>query len=229
MVEAGVVVVVCDSHPLTRAGIRTTLSQESDIEVTADVPNWSDAFRLVQCRCSALMVIEECLFVEALHARGPHLLSTRVVVSGSDDLGVDRCLCLVRGGVQGIVLRSGPPNDLVRAVRAVARGDGFLSPEFVVLLLAALRGGRSGRLQLPEQYVADLTARERDVLALVSRGMTNRQIATALLITEKTVKFHVSNLLAKLHSRTRGELIANLASFSLGGPPAPDERARRAT
>lgn len=114
---------------------------------------------------------------------------------------------LVAEGVSGIVPRDAPGEELISAVRAAATGRGYISP---VLSDGVMRLIRT-RL-LPRGFSAaaqpSLTAREAEVLELLCRGMANKEIASTLRLSEKTVKFHVSNLLAKSQMRTRGQLIA---------------------
>jgi NarL family two-component system response regulator LiaR len=129
--------------------------------------------------------------------------STRAIVltSFADD---EKILAAVRAGAAGYLLKDARPQELIDAIRAVARGEALLAPSVAARLIREL--SRSG-----EDPAADvLTHRELDVLRLIANGRSNKEIALDLVLSEKTVKTHVSNILAKLHlaDRTQAALYA---------------------
>ena len=113
----------------------------------------------------------------------------------------------VRAGAAGFILKSAAPVELIRAVRAVARGDGWLDPSVARLLMDDFASRRTPNVPTCGAFDT-LTARERDVLALISLGRSNREIARGLFIGEGTVKTHVSHLLLKLGLRDRAQAAA---------------------
>jgi NarL family two-component system response regulator LiaR len=125
----------------------------------------------------------------------------------------DKVFPAIRAGAQGYLLKDIQPGELVQALRQTAQGKAQLHPEIARRLMAAVAGG-APELPKPEpalpQVLQELTERERQVLALIARGLTNREIAEKMVISEKTVKTHVSNLLDKLdlEDRTRAAIWA---------------------
>lgn len=206
MAEVRTAVIVCDHHPLIRAGIRAAIAAEPDLELVAELPAWPAAGSLP----AALVVIERRLFAEAVGA-GPPAGSCVIT---TDRLDEAELLSLVRRGVRGLVWRSGSGDDLVRAARSLARGHGFMAPELIPILLSAVRPDPGPPADQRCGGIEPLTGRERDVLRLLASGAGNREIAHTLGIAERTVKFHVSNLLTKSRLRTRAQLIARIAAPS---------------
>jgi DNA-binding NarL/FixJ family response regulator len=112
----------------------------------------------------------------------------------------------LRSGASGFLLKDSPRGDLIAAVRAAAGGDALLAPSVTRRLIEAF-AHRPAQTSLPPSRLEALTARERDVLLLLARGHSNSEIATALFVTEATVKTHVGNVLAKLGLRDRVQAV----------------------
>jgi NarL family two-component system response regulator LiaR len=127
--------------------------------------------------------------------------STRVIVLTSFD-DDERVFPAIKAGAPGYLMKDGPPAELAEAVRRVHRGEALVAPTVAAKLMQEVAGR--------ETAAADLTGRELDVLRLVARGLSNKLIARELGVSEKTVKTHVSNILAKLHlaDRTQAALYA---------------------
>jgi len=205
-------VIVCAGQPLVRAGIRRTLELEYGIGVAGEATSGDDAAGLMLKHAAAIVLIEDGLYDDETLSRHP-----AGVVVIAETLDADRLLRLVDGGVRAIVCRYGPRYDLVRAVHSVAAGGGFIAPEFASSVIAAIRANAPApQLRRRRPRLAGLTVRERAVLDVVCKGMTNREIAGVLKLSEKTVKFHVSNVLAKMEVRSRAQLIANVAGVLPG-------------
>jgi DNA-binding NarL/FixJ family response regulator len=134
-----------------------------------------------------------------------------VVVIVGDDLAVEDWITLVSDGIAGVVQRDSPAEELVNAVRAAAAGDGYISPALSGGLLQLIRT-RLPQPRVPLKPRPALTVRESEVFELLCQGKANKEIALILGLGEKTVKFHVSNVLAKSQVRTRGQLIASSRS-----------------
>jgi DNA-binding NarL/FixJ family response regulator len=151
----------------------------------------------------AVLIIRETLLGAAVLP--PALLPPVDLVVSVDRMSGEWLRLPAHGHVRALIHRSGPPDDVRQAVLAVARGAGFIAAD---LALPVLNLVRHGGVADSAAAVEGLTVREREVLQLLARGYANREIAARLHITEKTVKFHVSNLLVKTGLRSRGQLIA---------------------
>lgn len=213
-------VIICDDHPLIRAGMAASLAAEPTIAVVEQLADPRTVAAVLADHPAAVLVTRD-RFLDG----GPlsELDPQHAGVVASLDLDPDEGLFVPAGrGVRALIHRAGPPEDVRRAVLAVGRGAGFIAPELVRPLLDTVRRGGAA----PAGPVDDLTQRENEVLRLVVRGAANREIAATLQITEKTVKFHVSNLLAKSGLRSRTQLIAAMSTLDLV-PGHPWSSARR--
>jgi DNA-binding NarL/FixJ family response regulator len=113
----------------------------------------------------------------------------------------------VRAGASGFLLKDAPPEDLVDAIRVVARGDALLAPAVTRRFLEAFAAGGGGLTTSEPDELAQLTDREREVLVLMARGLSNAEIADELVLGETTVKTHVGRVLAKLGLRDRVQAV----------------------
>lgn len=205
---AAITVLVCDDHPIVRQGLCTFLASCDGLEAVAEAGDGAEAVRKAR-HLEPTVVLMDLLLpgeldgiaaTERILAERP---ATRVLVLTSYT-GDDRVLPAVRAGAVGYLLKDVEPAQLEAAVRAAHRGESVLASQVTGAVLAAARPDPA----LPG--LADLTARERDVLALLGEGLTNRLIARRLGVTEKTVKTHVSHVLGKLGvaDRTQAALVA---------------------
>jgi two-component system, NarL family, response regulator LiaR len=202
-------VLVCDDHPVVRQGLRTFLDAREDLEVVAEAADGEEAVRKAR-HLTPDVVLMDLLLPGDLDgiAATARILEERpdarvlVLTSYADD---DSVLPAVRAGAVGYLLKDVDPADLEAAIRAAHRGESVLAPRITGAVLAAATRDDQGPPGLDQ-----LTAREREVLALLGEGLTNRLIARRLGVAEKTVKTHVSNLLAKLGlaDRTQAALLA---------------------
>ena len=184
-------VVIVDDHPVVREGLRTFLDCHDDVEVVADVGTLADAITSVRTTRPDLVLLDlELPDGSGLHGL-PDLLegeappSVLVLTSFLDE---DLVRQAVRAGAAGYLVKHAGPDRLLDAIRGVVDGRVELDPAAARALAAA-----PGRDRLD-----DLTPRELEVLGLVAQGLSNRAIAERLVVTEKTVKTHVSSILAKL-------------------------------
>lgn len=162
----------------------------------------------------AILIIRDALLKDVLLPPA-HLVISVDQMSGTW-LRLPAC-----GQVRALICRSGPPDDVRQAALAVARGAGFIAADLALPVLNLVRHGGAD-VGDSAAVMERLTAREREVLRLLSRGDSNREIGARLHITEKTVKFHVSNLLFKARLRSRGQLIA----LAVGQSGVPGTRQR---
>jgi DNA-binding NarL/FixJ family response regulator len=198
-------VLVVDDHAVVREGLRTFLRLQEGIEVVGEAVDGAEAVAEA-ARLAPDVVLMDLEMprldgVEAMQQIRAARTETRVIVltSFGDD---DKLLPAVRAGAAGYLLKSAPPHEVVRAIRAAHAGDAVIDPKAAGRLLDAL--ARSPRV------TESLTPREREVLTCLCRGMPNKQIARELGLAEKTVKTHVGHILAKLGvtDRTQAALLA---------------------
>ena len=189
-------VLVADDHAVVRQGLRTFLELQEDIEVVADVADGRAALAAVSQYAPDVvlmdLVLPEVDGVEAIRRIASERPRTRVIALTSflDD---DKVFPAVRAGAAGYLLKDVEPQELVRAIRVVHTGEALLRGDGPQPRSAALASGGGGRERLDS-----LTPREREVVGLIARGLSNKRIALELGISEKTVKTHVSSILAKL-------------------------------
>jgi NarL family two-component system response regulator LiaR len=188
-------VLVADDHAVVRQGLRTFLELQEDIEVVADVPDGRQALVAVADHDPDVvlmdLVLPEVDGVEAIRrivSERPHIR----VIALTSFLDDDKLFPAVRAGAAGYLLKDVQPAELVKAIRTVHAGEGLLHPAVAARLMeeVATAGGREAS--------DSLTPREREVVDLIARGLSNKRIALELGISEKTVKTHVSSILGKL-------------------------------
>jgi DNA-binding NarL/FixJ family response regulator len=207
-------VLLVDDDALIRAGVRAILAPEPDLEVVGEAADGADVVPLARrLRPDVVLMDVRMPGIDGIRA-------TELLLRGHDDGNpAPRVVVLttfendeyvydaLRAGATGFLLKRVPPQDIVDAVRLVARGDSLLFPASI-RRLAQRHAAAAGRT-LP-----DLTARERQVLALVAAGRTNAEIAGELVLGVETVKTHVANLLTKLGARDRTQAV--IAAYESG-------------
>ncbi|WP_188188654.1 response regulator [Nonomuraea sp. SYSU D8015] len=198
-------VLIADDHPVVRQGLRTFLDLQDDITVVGEAGDGAQAVELVEQLGPDVLLLDLKMPVLDGHGALERLAGskTRVVVltsvSDRGDVGP-----AMRAGAAGFLYKDVDPNALVQAVRAVHGGQVLLAPEAAEAMLS--RAADEAEVPAP----VPLTDREREVLALIAAGRSNREIARSLAVAEKTVKTHVSNVLMKLgvQDRTQAALYA---------------------
>ncbi len=202
-------VLLVDDEALVRRGFRMILENEPDIEVVGEAEDGSQAIDQVhRHRPDVALVDIQMPVLNGLEATGRILAAehnrTRVVILTTFERD-DYVFEALRIGASGFLLKTAPPEDLITGVRVVAKGDALLSPSVTrrVVREFARRAGPPSR----EQDLRLLTQRETEVLELVSQGLNNAEIAAALVVSEATVKTHVSSVLAKLGLRDRVQAV----------------------
>jgi NarL family two-component system response regulator LiaR len=198
-------VVIADDHPFVRHGLRTYLETLDDMEVSGEATNGAEAVELVErLRPDVVLmdlVMPELDGVGAIRRIHESVPQTKVIALTSFD-DDEKVFPAIKAGAAGYLLKDVRPADLAEAIRKASRGEALLAPSVTARLMQEVVGG-------PPPSAA-LTRRELEVLRLIARGMSNKLIARELVVSEKTVKTHVSNILAKLHlaDRTQAALYA---------------------
>jgi DNA-binding NarL/FixJ family response regulator len=201
-------VVIADDHAVVRQGLRTFLDLQEDFEVVAEAADGAEAVAAAVEHTPDIVLVDLVMpnvdGIEALRELRDRVPSARAIVLSSfiDD---EKLLPAVRAGAAGYLLKDVQPQELVDAIRTVHAGGALLHPKVASRLL--------------EEMATDpLTPREREVLSLIGRGMANKVIARELSLSEKTVKAHVSSILAKLGVTDRTQAALYAVRAGLVGP-----------
>jgi NarL family two-component system response regulator LiaR len=215
-------VLITDDQAIVRKGIQALLATETNFEVVGEAENGKEAIKQFEQLQPDVVLMDlqmpEMSGIEAISHITTHKPNARILVLTSFATD-DKVFPAIKAGALGYLLKDSSPEELVRAIRQVHRGESSLHPTIARKLLQELT-----KPPAPEQKPTDepLTEREVEVLRLIARGLGNQQIADQLIISEATVRTHVSNILGKLHlaSRTQAALYAlqkGLASLDDAG------------
>jgi len=199
-------ILLVDDQPLFREGLRTLLSLHSDFEVVGEAANGGEAIRLTRSLLPSVVlmdlqmpILDGVSATRRLHEEQP---SCRVIVLTTfddDEMVFDG----LRAGAVGYLLKDVPSEKLAEAIRAAARGESFLQPSVAAKVVAEFARLSARTAAVTKSLIEPLSERELEILHLIARGASNREIASGLFIAEGTVKNHVTNILAKLGVRDR--------------------------
>jgi NarL family two-component system response regulator LiaR len=201
-------VIIADDHAVVRRGIHDYLAGEPDIEVVAEASDGKETLAQVDALHPDVVILDiqmpNVSGVEATRGIKTRYPDVKVLILTSFD-NDPYIFALLKAGVSGYLLKTAGPDELIRAVQAVYRGQSVLGPE---IARRVVEGVTSGRLvsSAPEAQEA-LTEREIEVLKLAARGLTNVAIAQALNISDRTVHGHLSNIYARLQASSRTEAV----------------------
>jgi NarL family two-component system response regulator LiaR len=197
-------ILIADDHPIVRDGLVAVLSTQADFSVVGTAEHGEAVLRQVaQLQPDVLLLDLEMPGLDGVEtlrrlAAGSQPIRTIVFTAFDTD---DRIVKAVRAGAQGYLLKGAPREELFNAIRVVHAGGSLLQPVVATRLFNRLQEQESGGSNL-------LTARETEVLDLVAQGLPNKEIAARLVVTERTVKFHVSSIMSKLAASNRTEMVA---------------------
>ncbi|MEU7835634.1 MULTISPECIES: response regulator transcription factor [unclassified Nonomuraea] len=209
-------VVLVDDQAMVRVGLRMILTAQRDIDVVGEAEDGASAVEVVQrTRPDVVLMDIRMPDVDGIEGTRRVLAAHRevkvVILTTFDEDGyIEGAL---RAGASGFLLKVSPPEQLVEAVRTVASGGGLLDPSVTLRVIESFAAATPTRTPRAE-ILSTLTERERDVLSLMARGMSNAEIAGRLYLGEATIKTHVSNVLAKLGVRDRVQAV--VAAYETG-------------
>jgi DNA-binding NarL/FixJ family response regulator len=204
-------VLLADDQALVRGGFRVLLESAADIEVAGEAANGEEAVSLAQeTRPDVVLMDIRMPVLDGLEATrrivaDPGLAGTRVLILTTFEVD-EYVFEALRAGASGFVVKDIEPAELLQAVRVVAGGNALLSPGVTRRLIAEF-AARPDRRRTSPSALAELTEREREVMAMVAAGSTNDQIAGELFLSPATVKTHVSRAMSKLDARDRAQLV----------------------
>ncbi len=211
-----------DDHEIVRMGMRALFELEPDIHVVGEASNGAEAVAkvsvldpqviLMDVRMPNMNGVEACRDIKNTHPN----VSVLMITSHDDTKAAEDSLL---AGASGYLIKNASRAELLRAIRLVAQGQILVDPVSAKHAMARILSLANGMAHVPGE---ELTEREREVLALVARGYTNKQIAEALSITEKTARNHVSHILEKLGLSRRSEA----AAFAVENRLVPPRDAR---
>lgn len=194
-------VLIADDHPIVRDGLRGAFTAEDDIEVVGEAANGREAVEEARRLAAEVVLMDlrmpEMSGVEAITVLARELPQVRVLVLTTFDSETD-VLPAIEAGATGYLLKDALPEELLRGVRTVHRGESFLAPTAVQHLMGSVR----------KPSVQHLSDRELEVLALVADGASNRKAAARLFISEASIKTHLQHVYDKLDVRDRAAAVA---------------------
>ncbi|MGI5188040.1 response regulator [Promicromonospora sp. CA-289599] len=220
-------VALVDDQPLVRAGLRMVIDSQPDLQVVVEADDGRDALHRLATTATDVVLMDVRMpgmdglsATRALLADGAAAAAgdPRVVVLTTFDLD-EYVLDAIRAGASGFLLKDAQPEELLTAIRTVYQGDAVIAPSstrrLMERLVTALPPDEAAG---PQEALAALTSREREVLVLMARGRSNTEIATDLFVAEATVKTHVGRILSKLDARDRVQAVVTAYETGLVRP-----------
>jgi DNA-binding NarL/FixJ family response regulator len=223
-----ITVLLADDQALVRGGLRLIVNTQDDLQVVGEASDGREAIELARrLRPDVVLMDIRMPHLDGLEASrqlssDPALAATRLLILTTFDLDAYVYEAL-RAGASGFLLKDAPPEQLVEAIRIVARGDALLAPSITRRLIE--RFLRQPVLAPAGSKPLDqLTTREREVLELIAHGLSNSEIAARLYLTEATVKTHVAHIYRKLGLRDRAQAVVYAHEAGLAGTPADNQQ-----
>lgn len=207
-------ILLVDDHPIVREGLRALLETQSDFDVIAECANGEEALRLNAILHPDMLLLDLEMpvldGVETIRRLRQSLPAPRVIVFTAFD-NDERIIHAIQNGANGYLLKEAPRDEIFKAIRVTMEGGSLLQPVIASKLLRHVEQQRGAN----HMHVEDLTERELEVLRLLAQGMPNKEIASHLVISERTAKFHVSSIMGKLGATNRTEAVALAAQRGL--------------
>jgi DNA-binding NarL/FixJ family response regulator len=214
--EASIRLLIADDHPLFRKGLRTLLGAIPDFAVVGEAETGPEAVAI------STELQPDVILMDLQMPGGSGIQATREIMSASPNARIlvvtlfeddDSVFAAIRSGARGYILKDTDEEEMVRAIRAVAHGEAIFGPAVATRVLAYLTNGLP---DAPPQSFPSLTEREREILNLMARGLTNPVIARTLSLSPKTIANHVSNIFSKLQVADRVEAVIRAREAGLG-------------
>jgi len=207
-------ILVADDHPLFREGVVHSLAAESDFTVIGEAASGEDALRMARDLRPDIVMLDISMpgwgGIQAAAKIATDCPATRIVMLTVVE-DEDKLLASFKAGARAYVLKGVSAHELAKVVRSVALGEVYVTPSLAAGILLTL-----SRNQSPQDPLQALSERESEILKLVGRGLTNREIGERLHLAEKTIKHYITNILEKLHVRSRVEAATLAVRGSLG-------------
>jgi two-component system, NarL family, response regulator LiaR len=207
-------ILLVDDHPIVREGLRALLETQSDFDVIAECANGEEALRLTAVLHPDMLLLDLEMpvldGVETIRRLRQSSHTPRVIVFTAFD-NDERIIHAIQNGANGYLLKEAPRDEIFKAIRVTMEGGSLLQPIIASKLLRHVEQQR-GVNHMP---VEELTERELEVLRLLAQGMPNKEIASHLVISERTAKFHVSSIMGKLGATNRTEAVSLAAQRGL--------------
>ncbi|HSF94793.1 MAG TPA: response regulator transcription factor [Thermohalobaculum sp.] len=197
-------IVIVDDHPIYRDGVALTLSESDEFEVAGEGASADEAVALAEQLKPDIALLDISMpgggisAVARVRAASPATKVAMLTVSEAEEVVMDA----LRAGATGYILKGISADELTNTLREIAAGRPYVSPALAARLLAALRAPKEAK---PRDALRQLNHREANILRLVSQGLSNKEVARALDLQEKTVKHYMTGILQKLNARNRVE------------------------
>lgn len=209
-------ILVVDDHPVVRDGLVSMLETQPDFRVVGEAGSGRETLDFVKNQPPDVILLDleipELDGVETLKLLRQTYPEVQAIVFTAFDSD-DRIINAVQAGAKGYLLKGAPREQIFKAVRVASQGGTIIEPVVATKLMRHIAD--EAQADADRRPVEALTAREKEVLDLLSKGMTNREIAAELVITERTVKFHVSSILTKLGASNRTEAVTLASQYGL--------------
>ena len=214
-------ILIVDDHQLFRDGLRALLLSAPDTEVVGEAANGKEAIQL------AAETQPHVILMDIQMPDGDGIAATRQITAANPQIGVlmvtmfeddQSVFAAMRAGARGYILKGARHEEMLRAIRAVGSGEAIFSPSIAARMMDFFAASRGAGLPAtaPDETLAELTDREREILSLIARGESNTAIAEALTISVKTVRNHVSNIFSKLQVVDRAQAALRARDAGLG-------------
>ncbi len=215
-------VLIVDDHPLFRRGIISALANQDGLTVVGEASDGLEAIKKTEELAPDVVLMDlnmpRCTGLEATQAIETRMPQVNILVLTISENEGD-LFSAIKFGAKGYILKNTGPEELVHAILHIAQGGVIVSPLMATKLLAELKGlGGGVEKEAAEEAEAGISPRENEVLQLVARGATNKEIADSLFISENTVKTHLRNIMDKLHLANRSQAAAYAVKMGLVQP-----------